>query len=353
MEESKSEMEKLKRQLLASRAETAGAEERLLRALTCAPSSASPPSAEGGPGVRPGHISDMITQELQAQATQVALLRSQLQASEGAVAERRFEMQAARDELEAARSVQEQLLIAADEERISREKTAAELNAALAHTARMQALGDAALEETGTVSEQVFALQEVLLDKDILIGASPLRATHMHVYAARCVTTASPHESERVSTVVGGPGRWKGLTRGRTHWHACTTSGMASGVLEQELREQERMASGILEQERRSGVLEQERLSGVLEQERLQLLRELEDMHRDHGRAGDNDDHVGQSKHLMDLAAMELSKLKVSSSSSSSSSLSPPAGSPDGLSSLAWGFGRMALGLWTHGALLR
>jgi hypothetical protein len=33
--------------------------------------------------------------------------------------------------------------------------------------------------------------------------------------------------------------------------------------------------------------------------------------------------------------------------------LSPPAGSPDGLSSLAWGFGRMALGLWTHGALLR
>ena len=227
MEESKSEMEKLKRQLLASRAETAGAEERLLRALTCAPSSASPPSAEGGPGVRPGHISDMITQELQAQATQVALLRSQLQASEGAVAERRFEMQAARDELEAARSVQEQLLIAADEERISREKTAAELNAALAHTARMQALGDAALEETGTVSEQVFALQEVLLDKDILIGASPLRATHMHVYAARCVTTASPHESERVSTVVGGPGRWKGLTRGRTHWHACTTSGMA------------------------------------------------------------------------------------------------------------------------------
>ena len=92
--------------------------------------------------------------------------------------------------------------------------------------------------------------------------------------------------------------------------------------------------------------------SGALEQERQQLLRELEDMHRDHVRAGHNDD-VGQSKHLMDLAAMELSKLKVSSSSSSSSSLSPPAGSPDGLSSLAWGFGRMALGLWTHGALLR
>jgi hypothetical protein len=97
--------------------------------------------------------------------------------------------------------------------------------------------------------------------------------------------------------------------------------------------------------------LRQERLSGVLEQERLQLLRELEDMHRDHGRAGDNDDHVGQSKHLMDLAAMELSKLKVSSSSSSSSSssfffssssLSPPAGSFHGLTSLAWSFGRMA-----------
>jgi len=209
-EESASEREQLGRQLQAAHAETAGVEERLLRALTCVSSSASPPSAEGSRGVDPGNMSlmsDIMTQELQTLATQVAQLRSQLQASQGAAAQHRLEMQAARDELEAARSVQEQLLIAADEERISREKTAAELNAALAHTARMQALGDAALEETGTVSEQVFALQEVLLDKDLLIGAFPLGATRMHVYAARCVAapharTHAPHPSSWVAALA-------------------------------------------------------------------------------------------------------------------------------------------------------
>ena len=51
--------------------------------------------------------------------------------------------------------------------------------------------------------------------------------------------------------------------------------------------------------------------AGALEQERQQLVRELEDMQREHGRTGDAHD-VGQSKHLMDMAAMELSKLKVS-----------------------------------------
>jgi len=41
-------------------------------------------------------------------------------------------------------------------------------------------------------------------------------------------------------------------------------------------------------------------------------VRELEDMQREHARTSDAHD-VGQSKHLMDMAAMELSKLKVAS----------------------------------------
>ena len=150
-------------------------------------------------------------------------------------------------------------------------------------------------------------------------NASPLGPTHMHVYEARCVTTASQqrvrkHAPRRPGALEVTDAREDALHAHRLPW------GMASGALEQE---------------------------------RQQLLRELEDMHRDHGRAGDNDDHVGQSKHLMDLAAMELSKLKVSSSSSSSSSLSPPAGSSHGFTSLGWGFRRMPLRLWTHAALLR
>ena len=176
LEQSKGELEHLQGQLQGARAQTVEAEQRLLRALTSAPSSASPPSAEGSPSARPAHMTymtDVIAQELQAQAAQVALLRSQLHESEAAAAQHKQDVQSAREELDSARSVQEQLLIAVDQERVEREKTTAELNAALSHTARMQALGDAALEETGTVSEQVFALQEVLLDKDQLIGPPP------------------------------------------------------------------------------------------------------------------------------------------------------------------------------------
>ena len=73
--------------------------------------------------------------------------------------------------VQSARTLQEELLAAADEERTAREKATSELQKALAHTARMQALGDAALEETGTVSEQVFALQEDLIEKDQMIRA--------------------------------------------------------------------------------------------------------------------------------------------------------------------------------------
>lgn len=57
--------------------------------------------------------------------------------------------------------------------------------------------------------------------------------------------------------------------------------------------------------------MEKDQMMSGMEQERQQLVRELEELQARHTSA-DNDDSVGQSKHLMDLAAGELAKLKTS-----------------------------------------
>lgn len=93
------------------------------------------------------------------QASQVSKLRLQLQDSEHTAAQYKGEIQQLAQDLALARALQQDALLAADQERAARDVENKQLQLALANTARMQALGDAALEETGTVSEQVFALQ--------------------------------------------------------------------------------------------------------------------------------------------------------------------------------------------------
>ena len=122
----------------------------------------------------------------QAQTSELALLRQQAAADEEAAMRNKREVQALAAELEAARRLQEDLLAAADEERAAREKATGELHAALEHTARMQALGDAAIEETGTVSEQVKACG-LSLSPSHSRSDSPSAPSHTHHWPGRCL----------------------------------------------------------------------------------------------------------------------------------------------------------------------
>ena len=126
----------------------------------------------------------------QAQTSELALLRQQAAADEAAVMRNKREVQALAAELEAARRLQEDLLAAADEERAAREKATGELHAALEHTARMQALGDAAIEETGTVSEQVKACG-LSLSPSHSRSDSPSLTHHWPGRCLRCRKTCS------------------------------------------------------------------------------------------------------------------------------------------------------------------
>ena len=72
------------------------------------------------------------------QAAEITSLRQQREAQEQATTRHKHDLQALTNELMAARKLQEDLLVAADEERAAREKANQELQEAQEHTARMQ-----------------------------------------------------------------------------------------------------------------------------------------------------------------------------------------------------------------------